>query len=281
MDTFIVGLGYVGAALAQELVGAGGRVVGTTRDEAKARRLRANGVEVHVTDLADAVAVADLWPHGAALVHTAPPSRGSVGEDRLATVLAQRARNKGAAALVYLSTTGLYAERDGGWVDEESPTAPRDAAAQARLVTEEGYLRAAMELGIVGVAFRLAGIYGPGRGLRERVREGRVRLWGGGHQILNRVHRDDIVRFVRAALAAPASMGGIYNLADDEPASLREQARYHAELLGLPVPPDAPMVEAPSPTLTGSRRVSNAKAKRVFALELHHPTFRLPPGDRT
>ncbi len=277
LDTFIVGLGYVGMALAEALAGCGMRVVGTTRSDKKARALRLHGIEGHVVsrDGADiAVVLGRLWSEGAALVYTAPPTLDERGHDALLDAALETARERHARAIVYLSTTGLYAERDGGWVDEESPTAPRDDAARARLVAEERCLRAAADLSITGVVFRLAGIYGPGRGLAERLRAGRVMLWGGGQQIVNRIHRDDIVRFVRAALAAPVSASGIYNLADDEPTSLRDVVTHLASELGLPLPAEAPMSQAPSATLTGNKRVRANKAKAAFDLGLLYPSWR-------
>ncbi len=150
---------------------------------------------------------------------------------------------------------------------------PGPDRAAARLDAETVFLEGARSLGATGIVLRLAAIYGRGRGLEGRLRAGRVRLFGGGENLLNRIHVDDIVATLARALAADPDASGIYNLADDRPASLREVATFLAGRLGLPAPEVAPASEAPSPTLLGSKRVTNAKAKAVFGVELRYPDY--------
>jgi nucleoside-diphosphate-sugar epimerase len=274
--TLVVGLGYSGARLARVLREEGVAVAGTTRDAARAEALRAEGIDARVVDLeeeAGRAALDRLVPEGGAVVHTAPPTGADPMRDAGARAVAAACRTRRPKVLIYLSTTGVYAEKAGGRVDEESPVDAASPRAAPRLDAEAAFLEAGEAIGARAVVFRLPGIYGPGRGLARRVKEGRVRLWDGGHNWLNRIHVEDIVQYVVAALRRPPP-SGVYNLADERPTTLREHALWIADRLGLPPPPEAPREAAPSPTLTGSKRVDATRIRRALPeVSLRYPSF--------
>lgn len=182
--------------------------------------------------------------------------------------------------LGYLSTTGVYGDAGGGWVDEETPLAPVSAAGERRLRAEAGWQRLAEAHGLPLHIFRLPGIYGPGRSAIERLRAGNARRIIKAGQIFSRIHVDDLAAALRASMARPGDqMINIYNIADDLPAPPQDVVAHGARLLGLPVPPDIPFEEANLSALgrgfyAESKRVGNARMKAELGVELIYPDYR-------
>ena len=178
----------------------------------------------------------------------------------------------------YLSTTGVYGNHDGAWVDETTPTAPTAARSQRRVLAEQAWLDWGKQAGKPVQVFRLAGIYGPGRSALERVQApGAQSILKPGHA-MGRIHVDDIVQIVRAGIAHP-NAGPIFNFADDEPAQTADVLAYAAELLGIPAPPAVPFEEADLSAMARSfyadnRRVANGRIKRELGVALAYPTYR-------
>lgn len=178
----------------------------------------------------------------------------------------------------YLSTTGVYGNHDGAWVDETTPTAPTAARSQRRVLAEQAWLDWGKQAGKPVQVFRLAGIYGPGRSALERVQApGAQSILKPGHA-MGRIHVDDIVQIVRAGIAHP-NAGPIFNCADDEPAQTADVLAYAAELLGIPAPPAVPFEEADLSAMARSfyadnRRVANGRIKRELGVALAYPTYR-------
>lgn len=178
----------------------------------------------------------------------------------------------------YLSTTGVYGNHDGAWVDETIPTAPTAARSQRRVLAEQAWLDWGKQAGKPVQVFRLAGIYGPGRSALERVQApGAQSILKPGHA-MGRIHVDDIVQIVRAGIAHP-NAGPIFNCADDEPAQTADVLAYAAELLGIPAPPAVPFEEADLSAMARSfyadnRRVANGRIKRELGVALAYPTYR-------
>lgn len=168
--------------------------------------------------------------------------------------------------LGYLSSTGVYGDTRGAWVDESAP------ADRGRRANRNAADAAWLALG--ARVFRLPGIYGPGRSPLERVAAGEAHRTAQAGQVFSRVHVADIAAGVVAGFAAPA---GAYNLADDEPAPQDEVVTYAAALLGLPPPPVVGL-EALSPAARAfhaeNRRVANGKAKRVLGWRPRYPNYR-------
>ncbi|WP_424932798.1 SDR family oxidoreductase [Amaricoccus macauensis] len=264
-----VGHGYAAAALAASL-GPAWRRIGTVRSDQKSVVLRASGVEPVIWDDAEAV---DAAIHAATHILVSIPP----GEEGDPALLRHHAALKSAPRLEwvgYLSTTGVYGDRQGGWVDETSDLAPVNARSARRVNAERAWIATGLPVHI----FRLAGIYGPGRSALERLRAGRAQRIIKPGQYFSRIHREDITQVLRASLAHPAP-GRAYNLADDEPAPPQDVIAYAADLLGLPCPPDIAFEDADlSPMARSfyaeSKRVSNARIKEELGVALHFPDYR-------
>lgn len=168
----------------------------------------------------------------------------------------------------YLSSTGVYGDTGGAWVDEAAPVG--QGRRGARAIADGQWLALGARV------FRLPGIYGPGRSPLDRIRAGEARRIDVPGQVFSRVHVADIVRGVIAGFDAPA---GAYNLADDRPAPQSEVIAFGCRLLGLPVPPLVPLAEANlSPAALAfyseNRRVANGKARRVLGWRPLYPDYR-------
>jgi nucleoside-diphosphate-sugar epimerase len=189
------------------------------------------------------------------------------------------AQAKHLRSIVYLSTVGVYGDRGGGWVDEETPAAPQSARARERLAAEQGWQSLGARRGIPVAVLRLAGIYGPGRNALIAVGRGEARRIIKPGQVFNRIHVDDIAQAIDAALTRKAS--GIFNVVDDEPSPPADPIAFAAQLLGRDPPPEIPFEEA-APSLSPMalsfwqecRRVKNDKLKRELGVNLDYPTYR-------
>lgn len=269
MNTLLsIGHGYCAQALARVLVAQGWRVIGTTRDPARAEALRAAGVEPLLWPCDDLAPALGQATH--VLSSVAPDATGD-------PVLAHHRAALAAARPVwagYLSTTGVYGDHAGGWVDETTPLAPATARGRARVAAEAEW----QALGLPLHLFRLAGIYGPGRGPFAKVRAGTARRILKPGQVFSRIHVDDIVQVLAASMAQPRS-GAIYNLCDDDAAPPEDVIAHAADLLGLPVPPaedwqTADMTPMARSFYAESKRVRNDRIKSELGIRLRYPTYR-------
>jgi len=265
---FIFGLGYSGLEIAKLAAARGWSVSGTVTGADKAQRLAAEGIEAHLFDGTAPLAARVLEAASHVLCTIAP---GTAGDPALRTSAAQL---RDIRWLGYLSTTGVYGDHDGGWVDETTPPRPDQSRSIERLAAERAWQA------IGATIFRLPGIYGPGRSALDRVKAGTARRIDKPGQVFSRVHVEDIAAAVLAAMTHPAS-GAIYNVVDDLPASNSEVIAYACELLGLPVPPTIPWDEV-APTMSAmarsfyaeNRRVRNDRLKRELGVTLSYPTYR-------
>lgn len=265
------GHGYSARALSARLVGEGWRVIGTTRRPENADRVRASGAEPLIWpggDLADAL---DSATH--ILVSAGPTESGDPVLAGAGAAIAARAGKYAWAG--YLSTTGVYGDRGGDWVDETSPCRPSTRRGQWRLEAERAWQA------IPGLAlhiFRLAGIYGPGRGPFAKVRDGSARRIIKPGQVFSRTHVEDIAAVLAASIAAP-NPGAIYNVCDDLAAPPEDVIGHAARLLGLPLPPavdyeTADMTPMARSFYAESKRVSNRRIREELGVELKYPTYR-------
>ena len=268
MNTLLcLGYGYSAAALAALLVPQGWAVIGTIRDPLAAANLVSQGVEPLILP-------ADLAPALARATHilaTAAPDGN--GDPFLAAARAaiNAARPRWAG---YLSTTAVYGDHQGGWVDEMTPPTPQSARAVLRILAEKQWIATGMAVHI----FRLAGIYGPGRGPFEKVRDGSARRIIKPGQVFSRSHVDDIAATVMASITRP-NPGAIYNVCDDDPAPPEDVLAYAAALLGLPEPPGVPYEAAEMSPMARSfygesKRVSNRRIREELGVDLAYPTYR-------
>ncbi len=271
---FVFGLGYSGLEIAK-LAGAGGwTVAGTCTGAEKAERLRASGIEAH---LFDGTAPLPFRAMGGATHVLCTIAPGTAGDPVLRTCapLLKQARWLG-----YLSTTGVYGDRGGEWVDEDTPANPTQPRSMERLAAERGWQAMALEAGACLDIFRLPGIYGPGRSAIDQVKAGTARRIDKPGQFFSRIHVEDIAGAVLKAMTGPHP-GGIYNVADDLPVSTEEVVAFACELLGRPAPPAIPWEEV-APTMSAmarsfyaeNRRVRNDRLKRELGVVLRYPTYR-------
>ena len=247
---FIFGLGYTAGRIAQAMRGSGWQIDATGS---------AGNVAFDDTD-----AVISSLGSASHVLSSVPPADG------MDPVLDRYGHALGGKWLGYLSSTGVYGDTRGAWVDEGSPTGGGRRTARAQCD--------AQWLDLDARVFRLPGIYGPGRSAFERVREGRAHRIDLPGQVFSRVHVEDIVSGVVAAIekSAPA---GAYNLADDLPTSQNAVIEEACRLLGTEPPPLVSMEEADlSPMARGfyaeNRRIANGKAKRLLGWKPRYPTYR-------
>ena len=262
-----LGHGYSASALARRLRPQGWRIIGTTRNPEKADRLRAEGVEplLWPCDLAPALAESTHL-----LSSIAPDETGD-------PVLVSHRADIAAAPLRwvgYLSTTGVYGDHQGGWVDESTPLTPSTQRGLQRVRAEAEW----QSLGLPLHIFRIAGIYGPGRGPFEKVRDGTARRILKPGQVFSRIHVDDIAQVLEASITRPCP-GAIYNLCDDDPAPPEDVIGHAATLLGLPLPPAVPYEKAEMTPMARSfyaesKRVRNDRIKTELGVQLIHPDYR-------
>ncbi|RJL10283.1 SDR family oxidoreductase [Paracoccus siganidrum] len=269
MEMLVFGHGYSAGWLTPLLRAEGWRVTGTTRDHPD--RVRAAGATPLIWPgeedrVRQAIARAD-----AILVSVAPDASGD-------PVLAAFAEDIGRAAprwLGYLSTTGIYGDRQGGWVDEDSPLDPSTRRGQARVAAEAAWQALAEARDLPLHIFRLAGIYGPGRGPFRKLREGSARRIVKPGQVFSRIHVEDIAQALLASIDAPKP-GAIYNLCDNEPAPPQDVIALAARMLGVPAPPvedfdQAEMTPMARSFYADSKRVSNRRMLRDLGVTLRHP----------
>jgi dTDP-4-dehydrorhamnose reductase len=268
-----LGHGYSARALAAR-VDSNWRCVGSVRRPEGCERLRAEGVAPVLWENREAIEEAI----GAAthLLVSAPPD-GS-GCPVLARHGGAIARSERLRWIGYLSTTGVYGDRGGDWVDEKTPLEPVNQRSHWRVAAEAGWQRLGEEADLPVMVFRLAGIYGPGRSALDRLREGRAQRIVKAGQVFSRIHVADIAQVLAASIAAP-DPGRVYNVADDEPAPPQDVIAHAAELLGMPAPPEIPFERADlSPMARSfyaeSKRVSNRRIKAELGVRLAYPTYR-------
>ena len=268
----VAGLGYAGAAAAREAAGAGWRVVGTARDPARASA--PPGVEV--------LPFEEAGPAIAAATHllaTAAPGEGA-GDP----VLAAHGEAIRAAPdlrwIGYVSTTGVYGDHGGGWVEETTPPTPMQDRTRRRVAAEGQWAAFADRLPVD--LFRSGGIYGPGRSVFDELREGTARRTVKPGHAFSRVHRDDIALAVLAAMRQERAPGlRVLHLVDDEPAESAAVVEAAARLLGVEPPPAVSIEEAwprMSPMARSfwgeNRRVANAATKAALGIAWRCPTWR-------
>ena len=265
-----LGHGYSARALSRLLIPEGWRVIGTTRSAAKAEALSAEGVKPVLFPGGDVEAALGEATH--LLSSVAPGEEGDPVLHTLGPAITEAAPHLAWAG--YLSTIGVYGDRQGGWVDEGSDLRPSTRRGQRRVEAEAAW-RAIPGLPLH--VFRIAGIYGPGRGPFEKVRQGAAKRIVKEGQVFGRIHVDDIARALKASMEAPAP-GLTVNLTDDEPAPPEDVIAHAADLLGLPRPTEVAFEDA---DLSPMARSFYAESKRVRNDRLHglvgdllHPTYR-------
>jgi nucleoside-diphosphate-sugar epimerase len=261
-----LGHGFSAQALAPQLVAQGWRVIGTTRKAEKAQSLTEAGVEPLLMPC-------DIGPALDAATHILVSAGPDADGDPMLRLYPEIAQAK-PDWVGYLSTTGVYGDHQGGWVDEETPLAPTTRRGQWRVLAEQAWRDTGLPLHI----FRLAGIYGPGRGPFAKVRAGTARRIIKAGQVFSRIHVEDIAQTVLASIERPNPVRA-YNLCDNDPAPPQDVISHAAQLLGLPEPEAVPFETAEMTPMARSfyaesKRVRNDRIKSELGVTLRYPTYR-------
>lgn len=274
----IIGCGYSGMAIARLLTQRGIPVVGTTQNSDRFSEIERSGAIPLLYRIQP-----DLEPlrlpisidH--AVICVGPPWNDPYDPTGdLAKVLLSLELNR----VVYLSSTSVYGDKQGAWVDEESECTPSSSAGIRRLNAENLLLSLYNRVHFPVIIARLPGIYGPGRSLLDRIRCGRFQLIDGHNSYSNRIHVDDLAQGVVAALHRGRT-GRTYLLSDDEPALLSDVARYCSELLGIALPEPLSVDQAtkewdPSrrSLVMDSKRIRNDRFHTELGVVLTYPSYR-------
>ena len=277
MNLFVFGLGYTALHLLRAHAHRFASVAGTARSAEKIEVLRAEGIAARrlAPDGADPEIAADLARADAVLASVPPDGAGDPALLRFGAALAGSPR---VASVLYLSTTGVYGDHGGGWIDETTPAHPISARSRERLAAEGAWLALGRETGKAVRVFRLSGIYGPGRNALATLAAGGAKRVVKPGQVFNRIHVADIATTLMASIERPRP-GAVYNLADDEPAPPQEVLAFAAALAGVPPPPAVPFEEATLSPMAASfyaenKRVRNRLIKDELGVRLRFPTFR-------
>lgn len=278
---FCVGFGFSAAHLVRRLQqeqesGKGWRIAGTCRSEEKKRQLESQGIETFLFS-PDQPLDPSAFEGSTHLLASAPPNEtGDPFIKAYGDALMKHAPDLEWAG--YLSTTGVYGDRGGDWVDESSELAPTTARGEKRLAAERDWLSWGERSGVPVHLFRLAGIYGPYRNQMTSLRQGKARRVVKPGQIFSRIHVDDIAGILKASIAKPHA-GAAYNVCDDEAAPPQDVIAYAASLMGVEPPPEIPFEEADLSPMAKSfyedvKRVSNKRLKKELGVTLLYPTYR-------
>jgi nucleoside-diphosphate-sugar epimerase len=277
---FCFGLGYCAQSLAASLKRRGCKVAGTARTPEAVSEVENSDTEVFCFDGKSPVGnmaailtrishlLVSIPPDGdedPVLTHHRDHIAGCVGDGTLRWI-------------GYLSTTGVYGDRQGAWVDETTPRSPTSDRARFRSHAEQAWLSLAEDAHAPVHVFRLAGIYGPGRNQLAAVRVGKAHRVQKPGQVFSRIHVDDVTGVLTASMARPRP-GAVYNVCDDDPAPPEDVVTFAAQLAGVTPPPVIPFSDADLSAMARSfyadnKRVSNDLIKKELGYALKYPTYR-------
>ena len=273
---FCFGLGYTALMLARRLIASGWVVTGTCRGTERRALLRESGFSAVLFDRERPIDATALNGATHLLVSVPPDAAGD-------PVLAQHGGDIGTLAgqlswLGYLSTTGVYGDRGGGWVDETTRLQPTGERGRRRFTAEQGWLSLWRDRGAPVHIFRLAAIYGPGRSAFDALRAGAAKRIDKPGQVFSRIHVEDLANVLIASMERPRP-GAVYNVCDDDPAPPAAIVTYAAELLGIEPPPLVPLEAAGLSPMARSfyddnKRVANRLIKTELGVSLRYPDYR-------
>src|SRR6516164_6434361 len=272
---FCFGLGYSALVLARRLAASGWTVTGTCRSVERQALLRQCGCSAVLFDRNRPVDAAALSGVTHLLVSISPDAAGD-------PVLAMHTNDIAAIPrlgwLGYLSTTGVYGDRGGGWVDETAELLPTGERGRRRVAAEQEWLELWRGRGVPVHIFRLAAIYGPGRSAFDALRAGTAKRIDKPNQVFSRIHVADLAGVLTASIERPRP-SAVYNVCDDDPAPPAAVTAYAAELLGVEPPPLAALDAAGLSPMALSfyddnKRVANRLIKTELGVALRYPDFR-------
>jgi nucleoside-diphosphate-sugar epimerase len=273
-DTAIFGCGHIGKLLAQRLLEKKIPVTGYVSSDASLAECENRSIACKVIDLDKPLQNIDLAGHR--VIYLAPPPRSGKTDTRMTNYLHAIERQP-PERFVLISTTGVYGDCQGAWIDESTPLKPVADRAFRRADAEQQVQQFCQQRDIPLVILRVPGIYGPGRIPLARIKSGQAIVNKLDSPFTNRIHADDLVSVCEQALLN-ASITGIYNVTDGHPGTMYEYFVGIASALNLPAPPAISLEEARHQLSEGmlsymaeSRRINNKKLLKDFQLELQHP----------
>jgi nucleoside-diphosphate-sugar epimerase len=271
MNVLVLGCGYLGSRVAADWQTAGHHVFATTRDERRAGELQSRGWTPIICDLHDgrslkSIPQVDIAAFAVARDRSANRTMAEVYIDGLAAILANMPPP---ARWIHVSSSSVYEQTDGGWVDETSPTTPTESAGRVMLEAE----RVLFEHRRDAIVLRFSGIYGPGRWLRSQSILAGEPIVGDADKWLNLIHVEDGAASVLAA-AERGELGRVYNVCDDEPVRRRDFYTLMAERLGVSPPPFVPPLGQTPQHERGNRRIRNRRLREELKVELQFPSYR-------
>lgn len=273
----IIGCGYIGQRVGKLWQQRGGSVTALARSRETASRLEALGFQVIPGDLDDAASLNGLALESALVYYFAPPPASAVEDTRMGHFLDALSERNKPERIVYISTSGVYGDSGGAWLNEESPVAPANDRSRRRLHAEQNLRRFASNIPIIAVILRVPGIYGPGKLPLDIIKSGRPMLKESRCGFTNRIHADDLARVCVAAGEVP-NPSPVYNVSDGRPGTMAEYFKAVAEFAGLPRSPEVEWKEAQKLLSEGmlsylreSRRIDNGKMLRELGVKLLYP----------
>ena len=276
----ILGCGDIGRRVTALYRAHGRAVHGLVHSDTSAARLAALGATALQGNLDQPDTLPILPTLNATLFYFAPPPSHGENDPRLEQVLQRIPAATLPRKVIYISTSGVYGDRQGGWVTEDTPPQPTTARSQRRLAAEHALLAWGTQHAVPVVILRVGGIYGPGRWPLARLRRGEPILRAEDCPYTNRIHADDLAT-VCVAAAERGQAGAIYNVSDGQPSTMAEYFTRVAERFGLPTPPQVDLATARAVLsremmsyLDESRRMDNRKMLRELGVTLRYPDLR-------
>jgi len=273
---FCFGFGYTAGFLAERLMAYDWKIAGTTTSPEKRDFLRKSGIDAWLFDQMHSIP--DPFTTFSDVTHillSVPPGAG--GDPVYNAHGTDLAALKNLEWIGYLSTTAVYGNQNGNWVDEKTPPAPSSRRGSHRLKAEEQWQSLCLHEGFPLHIFRLSGIYGPNRSAIDSVRSGTAQCIDKPGHFFNRIHVEDIVQVLIASMNKPHP-GSIYNLADDMPSSSHEVIRFACNLIGIEPPPLVPFDQAEIAPIVRSfyednKRIHNDLIKDELGVQLTYPDY--------
>ena len=271
------GFGFCAAALAPRLQAQNWQLSASCRTPEKAAQLQARNIRPIIWPEAGALLSADALTGVSHALISAPPNEA--GDPTLTSAGEALASIAGDLQwLGYLSTTGVYGDHGGAWIDEDTPAGTIGARGQKRVDAETQWRAFSEAHGVPSMYFRLAGIYGPGRNQLTSVVNQTARRIDKPEQVFSRIHVEDIATILAASMARPDA-GRAYSVCDDEPAPPQDVVAYAAELLGQSPPPLVPFEAAELSPMARSfygdnKRIRNQRIKDELGVTLAYPSYR-------
>lgn len=270
----ILGCGYIGSRIAKTALAAGRSVRVCSRSTGRLQPLGQLGAEVKFLDAGQpkGFVAACSGTGEATVVYSIPPVTALPPGHAVRAAL-QAAYGGGARCFIYFSSCGLYGDYpdDDTVIDEDTPVQP-DAGMQNVVSDERELDNCSFDMRVV--ALRLAPVYGPGRGVRERIRKGQYRVLDEGQHVTSRIHVDDVARIIDA-VEERAPNKAKFLVGDDEPVTQGVYAKWLSERMGVEMPPYRQMFEPGKARVAHrNRRIRNARLKEALGLTLQYPSYR-------